>query len=198
MRADIKAFFGSYNEACEVADRMLFKIGEPGVIKQICQKSKSGKLLPTALYVHTSTLNELDPHLRLYEGCASRNIGGTQDANIIKFHTDKPSISYLCYPDFDLVAHPSLHWAMIIDLRDLSLTFRDYRQQENPPILHRKETFVSSNYHLYEKFAQLTQAEENAGLLAETKDIGYQQGWWRRLQECGVEIVDHSIVTCNL
>jgi DNA phosphorothioation-associated putative methyltransferase len=51
IRADIKAFFGSYDEACEVADSLLFKIGEPGVIKQTCKQSKVGKLLPNALYI---------------------------------------------------------------------------------------------------------------------------------------------------
>jgi DNA phosphorothioation-associated putative methyltransferase len=98
IRADIKAFFGNYEEACEVADRLLFKIGEPGVIKQACQQNKIGKLLPAALYVHISALNEIDPKLRLYEGCASRNIGGTEDANIIKFHTEKPCIPIFIIP----------------------------------------------------------------------------------------------------
>jgi DNA phosphorothioation-associated putative methyltransferase len=193
MRSDIKAFFGSYDEACAVADRLLFKIGEPGVIKQACQQSKIGKLLPAALYVHISALNELDPKLRLYEGCASRNIGGTEDANIIKFHTNKPCISYLYYPDFDTVAHPALAWSMLIDLRDLSVRFRDYSQQDNLPILHRKETFLSQNHPLYVKFTKLTKAEEKAGLFSETKTIGNQQGWERRLEECGVEIKGHRI-----
>jgi DNA phosphorothioation-associated putative methyltransferase len=193
MRSDIKAFFGSYDEACEVADRLLFKIGEPGVIKQACHQSKIGKLLPAALYVHISALNELDPKLRLYEGCASRNIGGTEDANIIKFHTDKPSISYLYYPDFDTVAHPALEWSMLIDLRDLSVRFRDYSEQENSPILHRKETFLSHNHPLYTKFTKLTKSEVKAGLFSETKTIGNQQGWERRLAACGVEIKGHRI-----
>lgn len=155
IRADIKAFFGSYEEACAVADNLLFKIGEPGVIKQACQKSKISKSLPDALYVHVSALTELDPKLRLYEGCASRNIGGTEDANIVKFHTDKPCISYLHYPDFESIAHPSLLWAMLIDLRDLSVKFRDYSQQENLPILHRKETFLNQNHPLYSHLASL-------------------------------------------
>jgi DNA phosphorothioation-associated putative methyltransferase len=193
MKADLKAFFGSYDEACEVADNLLFKIGEPGVIKQACQQSKIGKLLPTALYVHISAINELDPKLRLYEGCASRNIGGTEDANIIKFHTDKPCISYLYYPDFDSIAHPALQWAMLIDLRDLSVKFRDYSEQENLPILHRKETFLSEHHPLYPKFAKLTKAEEKAGLFKETKTIGNQQGWNRRLAECGVSIAGHRL-----
>jgi DNA phosphorothioation-associated putative methyltransferase len=194
MKADIKAFFGSYEEACTVADRLLFKIGEPGVIKQACQQSKIGKLLPTALYVHISALNEIDPKLRLYEGCASRNIGGTEDANIIKFHTEKHCISYLYYPDFESIAHPALQWAMLIDLRDLSLTFRDYSHQENPPILHRKETFLSQNHPLYSKFAKFTKSEEKAGLYRETKTIGNRQGWERRLQECGVQIKNHHVI----
>jgi DNA phosphorothioation-associated putative methyltransferase len=194
IRADIKAFFGSYDEACDVADRLLFKIGEPGVIKQACQHSKIGKLLPAALYVHISALNEIDPKLRLYEGCASRNIGGTEDANIIKFHTEKPCISYLYYPDFESIAHPALQWAMLIDLRDLSLRFRDYSQQENPPILHRKETFLSQNHPLHAKFAKFTKSEEKAGLFSETKTIGNRQGWERRLQSCGVQIKNHRVI----
>ena len=193
IRADIKAFFGSYDEACEVADRLLFKIGKPGVIKQACHQSKIGKLLPAALYVHISALNEIDPKLRLYEGCASRNIGGTEDANIIKFHKDKPCISYLYYPDFESIAHPALQWAMLIDLRDLSLRFRDYSHQENPPILHRKETFLSQNHPLYSKFAKFTKSEEKAGLFSETKTIGNQQGWERRLRDCGVQIENHRV-----
>mgnify|MGYP000214481039 FL=1 len=193
IRADIKAFFGSYDEACEVADRLLFKIGEPGVIKQACHQSKIGKLLPAALYVHISALNEIDPKLRLYEGCASRNIGGTEDANIIKFHKDKPCISYLYYPDFESIAHPPLQWAMLIDLRNLSLRFRDYSHQENSPILHRKETFLSQNHPLYSKFAKFTKSEEKAGLFSETKTIGNQQGWEQRLRDCGVQIKNHRV-----
>ncbi len=33
-------------------------------------KSAVGKLLPTALYVHRTALEALDPLLRVYEGCA--------------------------------------------------------------------------------------------------------------------------------
>lgn len=194
IKADIKAFFGNYEEACEVADRLLFKIGEPGVIKQACRQNKIGKLLPTALYVHISALNEIDPKLRLYEGCASRNIGGMEDANIIKFHTEKTCISYLYYPDFESTAHPVLQWAILIDLRDLSLTFRDYSKQDNPPILHRKETFLSPDHSLYSKFAKFTKSEEKAGLFNETKTIGNRQGWERRLKECGVQIKHHRLI----
>ncbi|MGB3208385.1 MAG: DNA phosphorothioation-associated putative methyltransferase [Crinalium sp.] len=193
IQHDIKAFFGNYDEACEVADKMLFSLGKPEVIKTACQKSKIGKRLPTALYVHVSALAELDPLLRTYEGCASRTIGRMDGATLIKFHTNKPKISYLFYPDFDTDPHPALQTSMQIDLQDLNVRYRDYSKSQNPPILHRKETFVTPNYPLYEEFAQLTSEEEAAGLLKNTSDIGTRDGWQNRLTQYQVEIREHQV-----
>ncbi len=193
MQADIKAFFSGYIEACETADNMLFNIGETEVIANICKQSKIGKLLPEALYVHISALKELNPHLRIYEGCASRTIGRMNNVTLIKFHIYKPQISYLYYPDFDLIEHPKLHISMTVELQDLKVKFRDYSKQNNPPILHRKETFVTEDYALYEKFAQLTEEEIAKGLLKNSSEIGYYEGWEKRLQSMGVEIKDHHV-----
>jgi hypothetical protein len=38
----------------------------------------------------------------------------------------------------------------------------DYDQNANPPILHRKETFLRPAHPLHAKFARLTQQEEKA------------------------------------
>lgn len=194
LRHDIKAFFGSYQEACEVADNKLFSLGKPGVIAKTCKQSKIGKRLPAALYVHVSAIEELDPLLRIYEGCASRTIGRLEDATLVKFCTDKPKISYLFYPDFDTNPHPTLHTSMQIDLQDLKVFYRDYDRAANPPILHRKETFVCESYPLYEQFATLTRQEEELGLLKNSREIGTKDGWYQRLEECRVEIRDNCVV----
>lgn len=193
MRQDIKAFFGTYYEACEAAEDMLFSLGKPEVIQNACRGSKIGKHLPTALYVHVSALESLNPLLRLYEGCASRTIGRMEGATLVKFHIDKPQISYLFYPEFDTEAHPALHNSMAINLPDLNVTYRDFSHRKNPPILHRKETFVTPNYPLYAKFAELTRQEEIAGLLDRHHQIGTRQEWENRLAELGIEIRDHSL-----
>jgi DNA phosphorothioation-associated putative methyltransferase len=193
MRYDIKAFFGSYEEACEVADTKLFSLGKPGVIESACQKSKIGKQTRGALYVHVSALCELDSLLRIYEGCASRTVGRVDGATLVKFSTDKPLISYLFYPDFDTDPHPVLKTSISIDLKSLHITHRDYENRENPPILHRKETFVTPNYPLYEQFARLTQQEEELGLLKDKSKIGTREGWVKCLGEHGVEIKDHQV-----
>jgi DNA phosphorothioation-associated putative methyltransferase len=193
MRHDIKAFFGSYEDACQVADAKLFSLGKSEVVKTACEKSKIGKRTRGALYIHVSALCELDPLLRIYEGCASRTIGRVDGATLIKFYTDEPRISYLFYPEFDTDPHPALKTSITIDLKSLAVTHRDYESRANPPILHRKETFVTSSYPLYEEFAQLTQREEELGLLKHKSDIGTREGWNKCLAEHNIEIKGHQV-----
>ncbi|MBW4684396.1 MAG: DNA phosphorothioation-associated putative methyltransferase [Komarekiella atlantica HA4396-MV6] len=193
MRHDIKAFFSSYEEACAVADQKLFSLGKAGIIQTACEKSKIGKHTRGALYVHVWALAALDPLLRIYEGCASRTIGRGDGATLIKYYTDKPQISYLFYPEFDTDPHPALKASITIDLKTLFVTHRDYQNRANPPILHRKENFVTSNYPLYEEFAQLTQQEQQLGLLKQKSDIGTRQGWEKCLAAHGVEIRGHQV-----
>jgi DNA phosphorothioation-associated putative methyltransferase len=194
VQEDIKALFSTYKQACDRADQMLFSLGESGVVAARCRASKIGKRLPSALYVHVSALDSIDPMLRLYEGCASRVIGRLEEATLIKFHTDQPKISYLAYPDFDANPHPSLATSMQISLGNLRVSYRDYDHQENPPILHRKETFVTPEYPNYEKFARLTKQEERWGLLDETRTIGTRDGWEKKLEEYCAELQGHRVV----
>ncbi|MEH1892415.1 MAG: DNA phosphorothioation-associated putative methyltransferase [Nostoc sp.] len=193
MRHDIKAFFSSYEEACQVADQKLFSLGKSGVIQTACEKSKVGKHTRGALYIHVSALAALDPVLRICEGCASRTIGRVDGATLIKYHTDQPQISYLCYPEFDTDPHPALKASITIDLKTLVVTHRDYATRANPPILHRKETFVTSYYPGYEEFAQLTQQEQQLGLLNHKSDIGTREGWEKCLAAHRVEIRGHQV-----
>ncbi|MGE3553009.1 MAG: DNA phosphorothioation-associated putative methyltransferase [Candidatus Obscuribacterales bacterium] len=194
LKYDVKSFFGSYKKACEEADQMLFSLGQEGVVKKECRTSNIGKLVPDGLYVHVTAIESLPPLLRLYEGCASRTVGRMDGATLVKFHTDKPKISYLYYPTFDEESHPPLHSSVRIDLRDLHVKYSDYSTYANPPILHRKETFVASDYVNFEKFRNLTVEEESAGLLESPVSIGTREGWERRLLERSVKIVDHQVL----
>ncbi len=163
------------------------------VIAECCQQSNVGKLLPTALYVHVSALSSLAPTLQSYERRA-RGAIALVSANIIKFSTDKPKISYLFYPDFDSDPHPALRSSVIVDLQSLTVSYRDYQASDNPPILHRKETFVTPDYPLYAQFAALTRQEEALGLLDKSTAIGTQVLWQQRLEARGVELQGHDAI----
>lgn len=194
LQRDIKSFFGSYSKACSMADMLLFRAGDPEAIDDACKESPIGKLLPNALYVHRDAIPSLEPQLRIYEGCARNYIGEIEDATIVKIHRHSGKVSYLCYPDFDKDPHPALQRSFKVNLRNLEINCYDYATSANPPILHRKETFLEPNDRRYSKFANLTRQEERYGLLDETSTIGTKNGWEIKLSEAGVTLCGHRVV----
>ena len=181
LQRDIRAFFGSYANACRLADELLFKAGDAEAVDDACRRSAVGKLLPNALYVHRSALDSLDPLLRVYEGCARAYLGEIEGANLIKMHRQSGKVSYLVYPDFETDPHPALLRSVKLSLRTREIDCFDYASSANPPILHRKETFLPRDHPLHAKFARLTEQEEKHGLLDDTATIGTRDGWQARL-----------------
>lgn len=116
---------------------MLKSLEQFSTIVDCCQNSQIGKLLPTALYVHTCALKILNPILQDYE-YEARKLAQDQieGATLVKFGTDRPKISYLFYPDFDRDPHPSLLKSIIVDLINQEVSQRNYHNSDNPPILH--------------------------------------------------------------
>ena len=194
IQLDVKAFFGSYKEACSAADTLLFQVADQSAIDQACRASPIGKLTREALYVHVSVLTRLAPLLRVYEGCGRALTGTVEDATIVKLNRILPKVSYLSYPDFDTDPHPALATSVRADLRALHLKYRDFRQSNNPPILHRKETLVGPDYPRRDEFARLTAREEELGLLAEPVGIGTREPWSVLLEAKGVRLIGHEVV----
>jgi DNA phosphorothioation-associated putative methyltransferase len=197
IQLDIKSFFSSYKRASEEAEKLLFSVGEPAVREKALRKSEVGKLTPNALYVHTSAIEYLSPVLRLFEACAQIFVGRIEGANLIKLHRDAPKVSYLAYPDFETDAHPALYASCTVDFLKFKAKFRDYSGQANPPILHRKETFIHPEHQLYAKFYKLTKAEEAKGLYEQTNSIGTREGWFRVLEQKGLTIKGHRLLKAN-
>ena len=193
LQQDIKALFGSYQQACTAADLMLMSLGRTDLIEERCRQSAIGQQRPNSLWVHVSAIDQLDPLLRLYEGCASRTIGRPEEATVVKFHVQKPQITYLAFPNFDKEPHPALKTSMAISLRDLHVRYRDYAP-DNPPLLHQKDQTLASDYPGYAKFAKLSQQEQKWGLLDDVKAIFDQRGWEKCLLEHGAELQGHRVV----
>ncbi len=194
LQLDMRAFFTSYRAACELADALLFSAGHMPSVDRLCQQSKVGKQTPSALYVHESALDKLPPVLRIYEGCARTFIGAVEGANIIKLHRGSPQVSYLSYPDFDSDPHPSLHSSLLVSLQTFRIEMRHFSTSKNPPIIHRKEEFVTESHPLHTKFARLTAQEERHGLYESPERIGTRAGWEQVLHERGVSLRGHRVV----
>lgn len=197
MQRDIKAFFGSYKDACRVADKALARLGD-GKLRDSCMsEAKIGKRLPSALYLHESTLPYVPLTLRLYEGCARHYAGSVDGGNIVKLARGGARVSYLSYPDFETDPHPCLAQSVSVGLQTFQIRERDYRQSSNPPILHRKEAFLAPEHPLNAKFARLTKSEERHGLYDEPSRIGTRDGWNAVLAERSVALRGHRVVALS-
>lgn len=176
--------------------RRMFTFQPPiaDVIAEACRRSPVGKLLPNALYVHRSAVDSLEPLLRIYEGCGRAYLGEIDGVNVVKLHRFSGKISYLFYADFERDPHPALRRCIKLALRSRSIECYDYAKSDNPPILHRKETFLASDHPLRDKFARLTCQEEKHGLLDDTATIGTRAGWQARLDSAGFVLCEHPLV----
>jgi hypothetical protein len=152
-----------------------------------------GKRLPGALYVYRDEHSDFGPELNklLAQLAAVYQVGS--EFNLIKFRTDELKLSFLSYPDFFDDPHPALRKAITIDLVKGKARHTDYAGNINPPILHRKETFLPAGHPQWKEFRALTEAEEAAGLYAETATVGFKLNWERLLQEKGLILQGHQL-----
>jgi DNA phosphorothioation-associated putative methyltransferase len=154
-----------------------------------------GKRLPGAVYLIDPGDDARIPALLRITVAELRNrleIG--PEFNLLKFHTASPKISFLAYPDFEKDPHPALKEAVIVDLVTGKTRRDNYHARANPPILHRKETFLPPEHLLYAKFSKLTRQEEKAGLLKDTSRIGFRLNWERALAEKCLGFKGHRLV----
>ncbi len=198
LQRDVRFFFGAYTKACQQADELLFLAGDAAAIDEACQRSPVGKKLHDDLYIHRSALDALEPLLRIYEGCGRAYLGEVEGANIIKIHRRSGKVSYLVYPEFEDDPHPALLRSVRVNLRTRQIDSNDYSQSANPPVLHRKETFLLPDDPQREKFARLTAQEEQHGLLDDASGIGTRGGWARRLAERGFGLKGHRLVRADI
>lgn len=154
-----------------------------------------GKRLPGATYVVRPRAEDFLPEL--WKTVCRAEIAAQPDPswNLLKLHTDQVTITFLSYPEFDAEPHPALAEATKINLNTGSVSRTDYRQRSNPPILHRKETFLPPNDSRIPAFAALTRHEEEAGLYRDPSRIGLRVQWLTLLRRLGLEYEGHTLVS---
>ncbi len=158
-----------------------------------------GKRLPGAVYFMDPGEDAAIPSLlRITVAELRKRLEIGPEFNLLKFHTASPKISFLGYPDFEKDPHPALKEAIIVDLVTGKVRRDDYQARANPPILHRKETFIPPEHPLHGKFGKLTRQEEAAGLLDDTARIGFRLNWERTLAEKGLGFKAHRLVETGL
>lgn len=145
-----------------------------------------GKKLPDSIYIHESVLSDIPNELAsLVLNTIDLFDIDESSWNILKFYKKDYKIAYLNYPEFENDSYPQLNLSQIVDLQKQTIRKSDYSKSDNPPILHRKETFVNGNYPLKELFEEITAEGEAIGLYENTSRIGFKNNWNRLIKSKG-------------
>ena len=154
--------------------------------KKLVSEIEIGKCLPDSIYVHKSAISHVPPKLIEITLKLSDSFNIPDESwNIVKFYKRDFKITFLNYPGFEKESYPTLHSSYTIDILKNKVRKTDYSTSDNPPILHRKETFVAENYPLYDSFKVITREGEKVGLYLNTRNIGFRKSWNRLISNKG-------------
>ena len=168
--------------------------------KELVKQIPIGKQLPDAIYLHESALDVLPKPLGAHLARAIIDLElEDKDWNILKFFKRDHKVALLNYPSFFEDAYPALHGSYTINFEQGNFRKADFSKSENPPILHRKETFLKPDHHNVPIFKALTEEGEKAGLYENTKNIGFKKNWERLISRKGYLLDEsgHLIPKCN-
>ncbi len=159
--------------------------------KELVNSLEVGKKLPDSIYLHKDTFSDVPESLSKFIKIVAKALK-IDDANwnLIKVFRNDFRLSLLNYPLFFEDSYPALEQSVSVDLTKLSHRITSYSEQENPPILHRKETMVPKEHEFHDHFCMLTQEGEAAGLYENTRMIGFKNSWGRLIEKHGYELVD--------
>ncbi len=154
QRRAVRAFWGSYRTAETEAQRLLFSIGQPEIIRAACRTAsarRQGFLEDDrALYVRASTVPDLPEVLRVYVSCAARFYGEVENADVVKIHAESGKVTLLLYDDFEGKPIPLLLERVKVDLRQQDIQFFEYGSSAVPQPLYLKSRFLLPRDPLFE------------------------------------------------
>ena len=159
--------------------------------KECVKNIPNGKKLPGAIYIHESVLKVVPKQLETFLQKIIIDLElDTVDWNIIKFSTKDFRLSLLHYPKFFGDSYPALHHSYTINLEQNTFRKTNYTKSLNPPILHRKETFLLPEHPSFHDFTEITIEGEAIGLYKNSKSIGFKKSWQDLIKQKGYKLVD--------
>ncbi|MBF0355956.1 MAG: DNA phosphorothioation-associated putative methyltransferase [Alphaproteobacteria bacterium] len=154
-----------------------------------------GKVVGLRQYLHVSAIDQAAPETQAAVAKAAQRARlGVGTYNVVRLDLHGGSLSLLDYPGFFDQPFPALARSWKVDTATGQFTYRDYRDSQNPPILHRKELFLPPGHQDVERFAKLTRDLEGMGLFEDTVRIGFRLQWEALLRERGYRVVGHDVV----
>lgn len=164
LRHDVKAHFGNYRSALEIANSLLSSIADPSTLDDACRVSQEKGLghyvESDYLQIHASLIKRLPAVLRVYVGCGLILYGDLEQIDLVKIHIRSGKLSLLKFDDFDGKPIPLMIERIKLSLRDQTVDFFVYGPIHKPPPLYFKARFLNEDFPGFEKQLQFDQRLE--------------------------------------
>lgn len=156
LKRDIKALFGDYRTANNLATELLFAIADTQLIGKECIEAH--KQLPASilneghsLIFHKNYIETLPLLLRVYVGAALQLYGEIDNGvDLIKIHINSGKLTLTHYDDFDKSV-PYLVERTKIKMSDQDIDFFYYHDESRCPPLLNKHLLLASKHDQYAK-----------------------------------------------
>jgi hypothetical protein len=113
----------------------------------------------------------------------AHGIGRRHGYNVVKLGPD--TVSFLRYQRLIKDPFPALQESWTVRITGRTVRHATYNQ-DDPPILHRKELLFPTTSKIHARALALTRQCEEAGLFKDTKRIGRKSVWDKMLREAGI------------
>jgi len=179
LRADIKAHFANYQDACEKARHLLFASGDTDELEIAISELDFGWFDADEMQftVEASLVERLPPILRIFASCATRLYGDLSEAHLVKFHLRSAKLSLMTFERYDHLV-PRLSQRIKIDLRSLFVNVFEY-PSDNPPVLFFKERFCHPDHEKIENLKAFSKRLRKLGI--NESNVGY-----------GIQLIDYQ------
>lgn len=200
LKRDIKALFGEYKTAINLATELLFAIADTALIENHCEKAH--KTLPASLLnqghsliFHKDFIDELPLLLRTYVGVGLQMYGElNEEIDMIKIHITSSKLTLTNYDDFEKSV-PFLVERIKIKMADQNIDFFDYVDEKRRPPLLNKHLYLNPEHEQYKKqlsfdnrLAKLMGYESNREVMTE------RWSWEEELDSLDKEINGYQII----
>ncbi len=156
LQRDVKAFFGNYITATEIARELLYSIADTEQIIEKCLQAH--KSLPASvllenhsLIFHKDFIELLPALLRVYVGCGNQLFGDVDEIQLIKIHFHSGKVSFMEYENFDDSPLPLLKGRVKVKLAQQTIDFFDASEEYIPQPLYFKSHYLTGDYPNYKK-----------------------------------------------
>lgn len=160
------------------------------------QEPSVGKSIAGRVYAHLSLLAHLPDTERgmIESAILVSKLVPEEHFNVARLDINRQEVALLNYPTFFDDPFPSLKASWRVHLPTRGVSYRDYSQSLNPPVLHRKELLLPSAHPERHRLGSLTKLAEEIGLFDDPTRIGFRTQWLNLVASKGYAIVGHELV----